>query len=92
MVPGSPDNRLLVFDRLTPMNREFSDLSIVSSGDVRTWAFRAVEHGKNWIMGGTVKPGGALSVRVPSEAEPPTGPPEAEEAESGAQTGEHDAI
>ncbi len=64
LVPGSPDNRLLVFDRLTPMNREFSDLSIVSSGDVRTWAFRAVEHGKNWIMGGTVKPGGALSVRV----------------------------
>ena len=27
-----------------------------------------------------------------TEGEPPIGPPEAEEAESGAQTGEHDAI
>lgn len=63
--PLPPVDNTLPITRLTSMAQAVSELSIVPSGTgTRLVAYRVVQDGKSWLMGGTIKGDGALSIRV----------------------------
>ncbi len=63
--PGLPVNNTLALTRFSPMTQAVTDLSIMPSSTAKALvAFRSVDSGKHWIMGGTAQSDGTMSIRA----------------------------